>query len=514
MEHLRIWKYLSIPWIVASLLFFITFLILAFFQEVSDIFLTSSLIFRLLINTISLTILVGFFTFIIAAPFALLTSLYKFPGHRFFSWSLSLPLVFPAYIYAFIFVGGLEYSGPIATWLREFNIIMPSVRNILGASLIMSLSLYPYIFLLMKAQIRHTGIPIFKAAKTLGKSDITVIKTILLPSLKPSIIAGMILAMLETLADFGGVSTLRIETFTVAIYNAWFGYQDYYSGARLAGILFIFVMLLVLLSKNLTDSRRIGSISNDIFEKISLRRSTGFLCSFLCLFLLLISFVFPLIQLIIWSDLSITFFSSKNIALFLNSGFLGLISALIICFIALALSLAYIGSSKMKGFISASSMGYAMPGSVIAVGLLIVINEIFGISITSLGMLGLIIALSIRFITPAFQYLVSASKNISESNIKAITTLPNNPLKAFRSLYFPALKPALFVAFLVVFIEVVKEQPATLILRPVGFETLSSKIYNFTSEGQWELAANPSLLLVLLSFILVYFLNKKLDGDK
>ena len=147
-----------------------------------------------------------------------------------------MPLAFPAYIYAFIFVGGLEYSGPLATWFREFEIILPSVRNMLGASVIMSLALYPYIFLLMKAQIRYLGIPIFKAAKTLGKSDVTVIRTILLPALKPAIIAGMILAMLETLADFGGVSILRIETFTVAIYNAWFGYQDYFSGARVAGI--------------------------------------------------------------------------------------------------------------------------------------------------------------------------------------------------------------------------------------------------------------------------------------
>jgi iron(III) transport system permease protein len=177
----------------------------------------------------------------------------------------------------------------------------------------------------------------------------------------------------------------------------------------------------------------------------------------------------------------------------------------------LVLSLAYNGSNKMKSIITISTIGYALPGSVIAVGLLIVVNEIFGVSITSLGIFGLIICLSIRFMTPAFQYLVSALDNIPESSKQALATLPSNPLKAFISLYLPSLKPALLVAFLVVFIEVVKEQPATLILRPVGFETLSSKIYNFTSEGQWELAANPSLLLVMLSFVLVYFLNKRLD---
>ena len=511
MEHLKIWRYLSIPWIGFSIVFFIAFLGLAFLQDVSESFLTSALISKLLINTVSLTILVGFFTFIIAAPFAILTSLYKFPGHNFFSWSLSLPLAFPAYIYAFIFVGGLEYSGPLATWLREIGIIMPSVRNILGASLIMSLALYPYIFLLMKAQIRHLGIPLFKAAKTLGKSDLTVIKTVLLPALKPAIIAGMILAMLETLADFGGVSTLRIETFTVAIYNAWFGYQDYFSGARLAGILFTFIVLLLLLSRKLTDSKKVGSISKDSFDKISLNKTLGIISTSACSLLFLVAFGLPLIQLIIWSDLKEVFLSSSNITLFINSGFLGFITALLIMITALVLSLAYNGSNKMKSIITISTIGYALPGSVIAVGLLIVVNEIFGVSITSLGIFGLIICLSIRFMTPAFQYLVSALDNIPESSKQALATLPSKPLKAFISLYLPSLKPALLVAFLVVFIEVVKEQPATLILRPVGFETLSSKIYNFTSEGQWELAANPSLLLVMLSFVLVYFLNKRLD---
>ena len=208
------------------------------------------------------------------------------------------------------------------------------------------------------------------------------------------------------------------------------------------------------------------------------------------------------------------FLSSDNIQLFINSSMLGFITALIISCIALVLSLAYAGSGKMKSLITLSTIGYALPGSVIAVGLLITVNEIFGVSVTSLGIFGLIIGLSLRFMTPAFQYLISALNNIPQSSKQALATFPTSPYKAFKSLYLPSIRPALLVAFLVVFIEVVKEQPATLILRPVGFETLSSKIYNFTSEGQWELAANPSLLLVFLSFILVYFLNKRLDANE
>jgi len=514
MQHLKIWTYLSLPWLAATLLFFLGFLGLSFLNDVPETFLTSELISKLFLNTIFLALLVGIFTFMIAAPFATITSLYIFPGHKFYSWALSLPLVFPAYIYAFIFVGGLEYSGPLASWLREFGIIMPSVRNILGASLVMSLALYPYMFLLMKAQIKHLGIPLFKAAKTLGKSDFTAIRTVLFPSLKPAIIAGLMLAILETLADLGGVSTLRVDTFTVAIYDAWFGYQDYFSGARLAGFLFLFVLVLIIISRMLTNSKRVSSISNDSFEKIYIQKPYRIIFSSSCLLLFVVSFCLPLLQLIMWSDFKEVFLSESNINLFLNSGLLGIITAACVIFIALILALAYKGSNKLKVFISASAIGYALPGSVIAAGLLIVIHEMFDVSITTMGIFGLLLGLTIRFITPPFQYLISSIDNIPDKSILALRTLPTNSIKAFLSLYFPSIKPALIVAFLVVFIEVVKEQPATLILRPVGFETLSSRIYNYTSEGQWELAANPSILLVFLSFILVYFLNKRLDKNE
>jgi ABC-type spermidine/putrescine transport system permease subunit II len=250
------------------------------------------------------------------------------------------------------------------------------------------------------------------------------------------------------------------------------------------------------------------------FDKIQLNRTPAIVCFSACSLLFLIAFGLPFIQLLAWSDLSEVFLSSSNIKLFMNSGFLGFFTASLISITALVLSLAYAGSNKMKSIFTAATIGYALPGSVIAVGLLIVINELFGVSITSMGIFGLVLCLSIRFMTPAFQYLISALENIPESSKQALSTLPVNSLKAFTSLYLPSMRPALLVAFLVVFIEVVKEQPATLILRPVGFETLSSKIYNFTSEGQWELAANPSLLLVMLSFILVYFLNKRLDKNE
>ena len=182
---------------------------------------------------------------IIAVPLAILVTFYKFPGHRFFSWSLSLSIAFPAYVYAFIYVGIFEYASPISEYLRNFNITLPQIKNIYGASVIMSMALFPYIFLLTKAHLRSVGIKSFKAAKSLGNNNITAIRKVIIPSLWPTIIAGMALVVFETIADFGGVSTLRIETFTVGIYDAWFGYQSYFSATRLAGYLLIFVFLIM-----------------------------------------------------------------------------------------------------------------------------------------------------------------------------------------------------------------------------------------------------------------------------
>ena len=143
---------------------------------------------------------------------------YKFPGHKFFSWGLSLSIAFPAYVYAFIFVGIFEYSSPVSEYLRSININLPSIKNLFGASIIMSMALFPYIFLLTKAQLSSVGVNIFKAATSLGDNNSTAIYKVIIPSLKPSILAGMALVIFETIADFGGVSTLRVETFTVGIY--------------------------------------------------------------------------------------------------------------------------------------------------------------------------------------------------------------------------------------------------------------------------------------------------------
>ena len=512
MHNLKIWNYLSIPWLVFTLTFFIIFFLLAFLVEIDSSYLSKNYLNKLFLNTVILSFGSAILSAIIAVPLAILVTFYKFPGHRFFSWSLSLSIAFPAYVYAFIYVGIFEYASPISEYLRNFNITLPQIKNIYGASVIMSMALFPYIFLLTKAHLRSVGIKSFKAAKSLGNNNITAIRKVIIPSLWPTIIAGMALVVFETIADFGGVSTLRIETFTVGIYDAWFGYQSYFSATRLAGYLLIFVFLIMFLAKYFGEkSSNLASKTAETFQRIETSPMVGLGVLLFCSFVFIIVFCLPTTQLIIWnlSDSSSNILS--NLQLLINSSIVGLLASVITVFFAIALALSYKHSNILKSPILISSSGYAIPGSVISAGLLVGVDYVFNTSITFYGILGLIVCLSLRFMTPAFNYISASLSNISRSAENALTTQPKNSFKAFKLFYFPHMKPAIFLSLMLVFIESIKEQPATLLLRPIGFDTLSTKIYNFTSEGQWEMAAAPSLFLVSMSLIFIYLINKNID---
>ena len=514
MQNLKIWNYLSLPWVGFTLAFFIVFFFLAFSSEIDNSFLSNNYLADLFLNTVLLSFSSAVLSALIAVPLAILVTFYKFPGHKFFSWGLSLSIAFPAYVYAFIFVGIFEYASPISEYLRTLNITLPSIKNIFGASVIMSMALFPYIFLITKAQLSSVGVGIFKAAKSLGNNNLTAIRKIIIPSLKPTIIAGMALVVFETIADFGGVSTLRVETFTVGIYDAWFGYQSYFSAARLAGYLLIFVFFIMFISKYFGKENGIASKTAEVFQKIELSNTKQLILSLICLIVFCIVFCIPLTQLIIWhlSDSNLNLLDNRY--LLLNSIIIGVCASLFTILFAIALSLSYRNFRKLRLFISISSSGYAIPGSVISAALLIGFYTLFGSSITLYGIYGLILCLSLRFMTPAFNYVLSSLSNISQSAENALATQPKNPYKAFSSFYLPQMRPAIFLSIMVVFIECIKEQPATLLLRPVGFDTLSTKIYNYTSEGQWEMAASPSLLLVMISLIFVYLINKNIDLNK
>jgi len=515
MQNLKIWSYLSLPWMLAALFFFVSFIFLAFFKGTQIEYLTNDYLLGLFKNTFVLSFLTALISALIAVPLAILVTFYNFPGKKFFSWSLSLSIAFPAYVYAFIYVGIFEYSSPISSYLRNFGIMLPSIKNLFGASVVLSMALFPYIYLLLRVKLTSVGLDLFRAAKSLGNNNTASIFKVIIPSLFPVIIAGMTLVIFETIADFGGVSTLRIETFTVGIYNAWFGYQSYFSAARLAGYLLIFVFIIIFIAKYYERKQRnLAQKTSEVFEGMKLVPYKSFLASLYCSFIFTIVFLIPIGQLLIWASKENNFLNIENMYLFFNSLTLGIIVSIITVFFGIALALAYRSQKKIRLGISISSSGYAVPGSVISAGLLVSFGYFFKVSITSFGIIGLVFCLSLRFMTPAYNYLSAALLNIKESSENALATYSKDSMRAFTYFYFPHMKSAIYLGLMIVFIESIKEQPATLLLRPVGFDTLSTKIYNFTSEGQWIMASNPSLILVFLSLIFVYMINKNIHENK
>ena len=502
MEHLKPWFQIALPVVISINIFFLGFIALIAFAE-SSLTLEHQRIINVSINTITLGLFTSFLSILFGTFFAVLTTYYDFPLKKIISIALVLPIAFPLYVYAFIFVGGLEYSGSIATWIRSFDIEIGSPRNILSGAIIFSLCVYPYIYLFTKSRLSNISFSIFLASKSLGNSNVKTIFKVILPLVKPAIIAGAILAFFEVIADFGGVTVLQIQTLTTEIYSTWYGLQDFIGGARLSIVLFVIAMAVLILEKVSQNQKSLSLNSAD--KIIPIKSRYAIFQTILSIVFLLIALVGPLAQLLAWIDIS-NFLSSLRTAYLANSIVLGIICALIILIVGLLISMGYklaVSSSLIYQF---SLIGYAVPGTVIAVGLMLVVDSFFGMSITLFGITGLIVCLVIRFLPIGYRYFSTALDQIPKNNTHVLALHNLKPWQAFKSGYLGFLKKPFVFGFLFITIECMKEQPATILLRPSGFETLSTQVYNFTTEGQWELAANPSLVLVIISTLLAIIL--------
>ena len=275
----------------------------------------------------------------------------------------------------------------------------------------------------------------------------------------------------------------------------------------------IYVLFIMFIGKSLgVRSEYLVSKSPEEFEKIELSKRNKYLSFLICLVIFVFVFCIPMVQLITWNFSSTSLAVLSNLNLIFNSLLIGLLVAALTVFIAMSLALSYQSLNKIKLVISISTSGYAIPGSVISAGLLFFFDYFFNTSLTTIGIFGLILCLSVRFMTPPFNYLLASLKNMSQSSMSSLSLMPTNSYKVFKQVLLPQLRPGLVIGFMIVFIESIKEQPATLLLRPVGFDTLSTKIYNYTSEGQWILASSPSIILIFISLIFVYLINKGINS--
>ncbi|QQE88452.1 ABC transporter permease [Azotobacter chroococcum] len=484
---------------------------------------------RLLGNTLTLLLGVSAGVTLLGVSLAWLTSLCEFPGRRWLDWALMLPFAIPAYVLAFVFVGLLDFSGPVQTLLREWfgsGLRLPRVRSTGGVILVLVLVFYPYVYLLARSAFLAQGKGLMEAARALGQSPWQAFWRVALPMARPAIGAGLALAMMETLADFGAVSVFNYDTFTTAIYKTWYGFYSLSSATQLASLLLLAVMLVVYGERR---ARGVPRPSTERPRGRALYRLRGFkaaAASAWCGLVFLCAFVVPLLQLLAWFWQRGRFdLDERYTGLILHTLYLGGCAALITvgCAMLLAFARRLVPGRTMGAAVGLANLGYALPGSVLAVSIMLAFSYLdrelviplsgwFGGAGKPLllgSLAALLLAYLVRFLAVAFGPLESSLARIRPSLPEAARSLGVGGPQLFSRLYLPLLLPGTLSAALLVFVDVLKEMPATLLMRPFGWDTLAVRIFEMTSEGEWARAALPALTLVLVGLLPVIGLIRR-----
>lgn len=486
---------------------------------------------ELIKNTLILMFGVATGVLLIGVGLAWLTTMCNFPGRRFFDWALILPLAMPAYVLAFTALGFLDYGGPIQSWLAsQFGprgYPFPEVRSPLMVVIVLTLTLYPYVYMLARGAFLNQGQRMLEASRMLGRGPWGAFFHAALPMARPAIAAGCALAVMEALADFGAVAVFNFDTFTTAIYKAWFGLFNLNAAAQLASLLLLFVATALIVERHMRgQARYFSGGGGSVATRTSLRTMPAFLATFFAGTIFTLAFVLPMGQLIFWSyTVAMDDLNTRYWQLVEHTLILGIGAALLTVVGALFLGLARKrqSSRSMQAAVRIATLGYAMPGSVLAVGVMLALvwldksiatlfHGLFGTTSASWlsgSILALLFAYLARFLAVAFGPVDSGLERIRPSLGEAAQSLGSSGLDVARRVYLPILRPSLLTALLLVLVEVMKEMPATLLLRPFGWDTLAVRIYEMTSEGEWERAALPAVTLVLFGMIPVIFLVRK-----
>ena len=473
---------------------------------------------RLLGNTLTLIVGVGVGVTLIGVSLAWLTSLCEFPGRRWLDWALMLPFAIPAYVLAFVFVGLLDFAGPVQSLLREWlgsGLRLPRVRSTGGVVIVLVLVFYPYVYLLARTAFLAQGKGLMEAARVLGQSPWQAFWRVALPMARPAIAAGVALALMETLADFGAVSVFNFDTFTTAIYKTWYGFFSLSSATQLASLLLITVVLVLYAERRVRGHDRAGNDRPRGRALYHLRGAKAAAASAWCGLVFACAFVIPMLQLLVWCwqrgrfDLDERYFD-----LILHTLYLGGLAALLTVAAALLLAFArrQAPTPAIRTAVSLANLGYALPGSVLAVSIMLAFSYLDRDLVVPLSswlggagrplLLGsvaaLLLAYLVRFIAVAYGPLETGLARIRPSLPEAARSLGVSGPRLFCRVYLPLLVPATLSAALLVFVDTLKEMPATLLMRPFGWDTLAVRVFEMTSEGEWARASLPALTLVLV----------------
>jgi len=482
---------------------------------------------KYLLNTFFLILGVSILSTILGVGSAWLITNYDFVNKAWLEWAIILPLAVPPYILAYTFTGLFDSYGTANEIIKNIfdtkdnYIFFPNVRNIYGAIVVFSFTLYPYIYLTTRMAFLNQSRGLMEAGKLLGLNSWSLFYKLAVPLIRPALFAGLALVIMETISDFGAVEHFAVQTFTTGIFRTWFGMYDLNTAMQLSSLLLIFIAFFVVLER--TERNKMSyTYSNSTFRKTGSKKLKGSksLCVFLfCFTPLFIGFILPIIELTNWAIFfpSENFFSENIIYSFFNTIWLGIAAGIICTMFALFIN--FLKRFDEGFFLNSSSqflaLGYALPGLVLAVGIIqfftflddYFLSYFLGISLVG-SLIGLIIAYTIKAYALANNTIESGFKRISSSIDDVSLSLKGSKFSIFYKIHIPLLKTSILTSLLLVISEVIKELPATLILRPFNFDTLAVSTYIYASEERMYEAASPAMLIVLVGLVPIFFLSR------
>lgn len=500
-------------------------LALSWLDDASDVWqhLWDTMLLRILGNTLYLVVGVAIGVLLLGVSSAWMVSRYQFVGRGFFQWALFLPLAVPGYVLAFVMLDLFDFAGPVQSFLRrELDFFQgTSARSPLMVVITLSLVLYPYVYMMARVAFSRQGQRLEEQARILGYNARQTFWKVTLPMARPAIVAGTALALMEALADFGAVAVFNFDTFTTAIYRSWYGLFNLEAAAQLASLLLLIVLAGLMLERyGRGRSRYDGQHGGEIvLTRPGPLRAWGF--TLFCSLILLFAFVLPGARLVYWvATVAWKDFNSGYFAVMGNTLWLAAVAAVIMVSLALLVGLLQrlYGNRSARWAVQLSTLGYAMPGSVLAVGIMLsfawldhqLVNLLSWQPIFMGSVLALFAAYSVRFFAVAHGPVEAAYETVKPSLVEAARTLGAGPWRAVSRVWFPLMTPGLLSALLLVSIDVMKEMPATLLLRPFGWDTLAVRVFAMTAEGEWSRAALPSLTLVLVGLLPVLLLLRRM----
>ena len=524
---MKYFKKLTISSVILTLLFAIPALLI-----LSNIFLDTpnwqhiqdTVLSEYIFNSLYIMFGVAILTSCIGFSTAYITTMYSFTFSKFYHYALILPFAIPTYIVSYVYAGMFDMTGSITLFILDIlgyenvtEVFFLDIMSIEGAIIVMSLVLYPYVYLISKTYLISESSSIIDASKTMGLSPWQTFTKVIIPVSRPAIVAGTILAVMEAVADFGVVDYYGVPTFVTGIFRTWYGMGSVEDASKLASMLMLFIFLLIFLEKFQRRNKRYNSSGKDYspISKIKLRGKNNFFASLLCFLPVFFGFILPITQMSYWFILSYEDILDEDfLEILFQTVSLGLVGSILITFLGFIFVYnVRVHKNKISDNLTQIvKLGYSIPGAVVAVGVLgffAIIDQSFDILLSG-SILAIIFAYCVRFLAISINNYESGFTKIPQSYDDACITMHISENKKLKKVILPLIKNSIMASFIIVFIEIIKELPLTMILRPFNFDTLAVYSHELVGQAQVYESSVPAMFIVGLGIISVLLLAQKM----